>query len=116
MMRSHRDEFSRKVKAQICLRAGGRCEDCSAKLKIGEGEVDHILPVIFGGEPTIENGRLLCKVCHKIKTGKDIGSARKSERIRDKQSGAMRSKRPMFGSRDSPWKIRMNGEVVRRDA
>src|SRR5690606_19092516 len=66
-----RVEFSRKVKAAIIKRAGGKCEKCNAALKAGEGEVDHILPCALGGEATVANGRLLCRVCHKAKTHTD---------------------------------------------
>lgn len=83
-------EFNRKTKAAIIARAAGHCEKCKAVLKTGEGEVDHILPCALGGEPTIANGRLLCRVCHAEKTADDIRRIRKSDRQRDKASGAVR--------------------------
>ena len=89
---SKRMEFSRKIKAQIIARANGKCEKCSAILKTGEGEVDHILPCALGGEATVANGRLLCRVCHVEKTAGDIKAIRKSDRQRDKASGAVRPK------------------------
>lgn len=82
-----RREFSRKVRAAVFLRAGGKCERCHAKLKTGEGEVDHVLPCALGGEPTIENAELLCRVCHRGKTDQDIGRIRKADRQRDKHLG-----------------------------
>lgn len=87
-----RAEFSRKTKAAVILRAAGKCEKCSAALKAGEGDVDHILPCALGGEPTIANGRLICRVCHAEKTANDIRQIRKSDRQRDKATGAVRSK------------------------
>jgi len=87
-----RIEFARKVKAQIIARANGKCEKCSAMLKTGEGEVDHILPCALGGEATVANGRLLCRVCHVEKTVGDIKAIRKSDRQRDKSTGAVRPK------------------------
>ncbi|KEA07172.1 HNH endonuclease [Rhizobium rhizogenes] len=87
---SNRLEFSRKTKATIIARAAGHCEKCKAVLKPGEGEVDHILPCALGGEPTIANGRLICRVCHAEKTAADIRQIRKSDRQRDKASGAVR--------------------------
>jgi hypothetical protein len=45
-------------------RAGGRCEWCGASDGLA---VDHILPVVFGGTPTIDNGRVLCDGCHRRK-------------------------------------------------
>lgn len=92
-----RMEFTRKDKAKIIARANGRCEKCSAMLKTGEGEVDHILPCALGGEATVANGRLLCRVCHVEKTSGDIKAIRKSDRQRDKASGAMRPKSALAG-------------------
>lgn len=83
-------EFSRKTRQAIITRAAGSCEKCSAVLKPSEGEVDHILPCALGGEPTIANGRLLCRVCHTEKTAGDVRQIRKSDRQRDKASGAIR--------------------------
>lgn len=94
---SKRMEFTRKVKAQIIARANGKCEKCSAMLKTGEGEVDHILPCALGGEATVANGRLLCRVCHVEKTAGDIKAIRKSDRQRDKASGAVRPKSSLAG-------------------
>ncbi|WP_420961129.1 HNH endonuclease [Brucella sp. IR073] len=87
-----RIEFPRKVKAQIIARANGKCEKCGAKLKTGEGEVDHILPCALGGEATVANGRLICRVCHAEKTANDIRTIRKADRQRDKRDGAIRPK------------------------
>lgn len=85
-------EFSRKTKVAIIARAAGKCEACSAVLKPGEGEVDHILPCALGGDPTVANGRLICRVCHVEKTANDIRSIRKADRSRDKASGAIAPK------------------------
>lgn len=112
-----RREFPRKVRAEVFLRAGGRCEsqECGAKLKTGEGHYDHILPDALGGEPTADNCQLLCKVCHGAKTKEDVGRIRKADRQRDKHTGAHKgSSNPLPGSRASKWKRKMNGEVVRR--
>ena len=92
-----RMEFSRKVKAQIIARANDKCEKCTAILKTGEGEVDHILPCALGGEATVANGRLLCRICHVEKTADDIRRVRKSDRQRDKASGALRAKSALAG-------------------
>lgn len=91
-----RRDFSRKVRAAVFLRANGCCEGCGARLKTGEGEVDHILPDALGGEPTIENAKLLCRVCHAPKTADDIRRIRKADRMRDKHTGAYpKSKAPL---------------------
>lgn len=84
-----RQNFPRKVKVQAILRANGCCEECGAKLKVGEAEVDHVLPDALGGEPILSNARVLCKVCHRGKTTEDIGRIRKADRARDKHTGAL---------------------------
>lgn len=87
-----RREFSRKIKAAALARAAGKCEKCSAVLKPREGEVDHILPDVLGGEPTLVNAQVLCRICHSAKTADDVRRTRKADRARDKASGALRSK------------------------
>lgn len=83
-----RREFPRKVRQAALDRAKGHCEKCSAVLKKREGEVDHILPDILGGEPVLANAMVLCRPCHVEKTGVDVRRARKADRQRDKDSGA----------------------------
>lgn len=90
-------EFSRKIRATIIARAKGHCEQCAAALKPGEGEVDHILPCVLGGEATLANGRLLCSVCHAEKTADDVRRTRKADRQRDKASGAIRPASKLIG-------------------
>lgn len=89
-----RREFSRKVRREAIERANGHCENkaCRAALKPGEAEIDHILPLEMGGESVIANAQVLCRVCHKGKTATDIRAIRKSDRARDKNSGAVKPK------------------------
>lgn len=114
-MRTSADNFSRKQRAEICLRANGCCEGCGARLKVGEGEAHHDKPVNDGGRPDIANGRWLCKPCHKPITAEYVRETRKHERIRDRRNGTMlASARPMPCGKRSPYKKLFSGEVVRR--
>ena len=111
-----RMEFSRKIRLAIIQRANGRCEACEAVLKVGEGEVDHILPDALGGKPEQANGRLICRVCHKAKTANDINRIRKADRQRDSHNGALKKKpwNARFRKRmDGSVEDRKTGEVVR---
>lgn len=95
-----RREFPRKVKRQAIERAGGHCERCKAILKPGEAEVDHVLPDALGGEPVLANAQVLCRVCHRGPNGKtqdDVRRIRKSDRQRDKHTGAVRPKQSIQG-------------------
>lgn len=104
-----RREFSRAVKRDALARAKGCCEKCSAALKPREGEVDHILPDILGGEPILANAQVLCRVCHAEKTASDIRRTRKADRQRDKASGAIAPKQTIksapFQKSERPSKI-----------
>ena len=90
MTRTARRDFPRKIKAAAIKRAAGKCDKCSAVLKPREGEVDHILPDILGGEPVLANAQVLCRVCHVEKTADDIRRTRKADRSGDKASGAVK--------------------------
>lgn len=87
-----RRDFPRKVKSAAIKRAAGKCDKCSAALKPREGEVDHILPDILGGEPVLANAQVLCRICHAQKTADDIRRTRKADRQGDKASGAVKPK------------------------
>ena len=125
---STRREFSRKVRAQIILRATNAagsicCEGCGLILGHKPYEVDHIVAealVVDKTKPlTADDGQLLGKeCCHRGgKTAGDVRQIRKSDRQRDKHSGAFkaRTKRPMPGSRASGWKRTMDGRTIRRE-
>jgi 5-methylcytosine-specific restriction protein A len=52
-------------------RARGRCENCGTHLITGEWECDHLVTIRNGGTNALENLRVLCKPCHKLKTAVD---------------------------------------------
>jgi hypothetical protein len=122
---SARREFSRKLRREIVERARNAagllvCEGCGLILGRKPYEIDHIIPeaLIVNNAPplTAADGQLLgVKCCHRgggNKTAGDVQRIRKSDRQRDKDSGALkRAPRPMPGSRNSPFKKRMNGQT-----
>lgn len=97
-----RREFSRKLRAQIVLRATNAkgqiaCEGCGLILGRKPYEIDHRIAEAFildKSKPlTAEDGQLLgVACCHRggaNKTANDIRALRKTERIRDRHTGAM---------------------------
>jgi len=52
---------------------------------------------------------------HKAKTAADVAQKSKDRRIRSKHIGLHRPKSIVPGSKASPWKKLLNGQVVRRD-
>jgi hypothetical protein len=70
-------EFSSVVKKKAIERSGNRCERCGLDFDENyQGEFHHIIPIVHGGNNTIENCSLLCHVCHltapNIKNSKDL--------------------------------------------
>ena len=81
-------EFSTKTRKKAITRAGGKCEKCGSALKVGEAEVDHILPCALGGEPSLSNAQVLCRICHREKTASDVRRIRKADRQSNRHTGA----------------------------
>lgn len=109
-----RREFPQKVKAQAALRANGHCESCSRKLLGFDHHYDHDIPDGLGGEPTLDNCRVLCRSCHSAKTTKrDVPRIAKAKRNFRKARG-IRKPSTFACSRDKPLKKKLNGQVVPR--
>lgn len=88
-----RREFSKQVKRGAFLRAAGKCEGekCGAKLTVGKFHYDHDIADGLGGEPTLENCKVLCTGCHSVKTRKqDVPAIAKTKRISDRAKGIKR--------------------------
>ena len=117
-----RIEFSRKTKRDAFARAEGRCEwkdadgeRCNVRLYPGNVEYDHALSAELGGDASLGNCQVLCKTHHRaFKTPQDLKTIAKSNRIRDKHTGAMKKRgRPIPGSRGSGIRKPMNGPAYR---
>lgn len=91
-----RREFSKKTKAQAFLRCHGQCEgeNCGAWLTIGKYHFDHDIPDGLGGEPTLDNCKVLCFACHGVKTRtRDVPQIAKAKRVSDKHNGIRKPSR-----------------------
>lgn len=89
-----RREFSKPVRREALKRAAGKCENTSCGALFGvKFHFDHEIPDALGGEPTLENCKVLCHVCHGEKTRKeDIPRIAKAKRGNDKHTGVERPK------------------------
>lgn len=115
MPRLRADEFAPKTKAARFLRSGGRCETCGVKLRPGNIEYDHCIPVALGGNNGFENCRCLCRNCHGAKTaGHDVPAIAKAKRRAAIHIGAV--ERAGFPTnRSGPLKRRLDGTIVNRE-
>lgn len=77
-----RQSFTPKQVAAVFLKHDGRCASCTAKVKLGDHQIDHIQPLDLLGLHSIENWQLLCTDCHKRKTARDIKRICKARRLR----------------------------------
>ena len=104
---TERRNFTAKTKGIIRERSGGTCEvhlvpHCmypalpEACTRIG-AEVDHITPAYADGGNDVENGALLCALCHKIKTYTDNREAKKSNRLKGNSQADKRQRNKAEG-------------------
>ena len=103
-----------RVKIRVFERAGGCCVFCTLEIR---GKLrpayDHCISLINGGQNREGNLQLLCVPCHAQKTASDVAEKAIIARKRAKHLGIKKPSR-FPGSRDSGWKKRMDGSVVRR--
>ena len=88
MTRTARREFPNRIRAEAYLRADGKCEEGGATVKHKPYQVDHIIPCWQGGEPTLDNARVLCVPCHRPKSAEETRQTAKADRLRRKHIGA----------------------------
>ena len=64
-----RQGLSVEVRAALCRRQAGLCADCGDELKgVGSYEVDHRVPLCFGGSNDSSNLAAACGACHARKS------------------------------------------------
>lgn len=113
-----RREFSKSVKWAAYNRCliGGKphCERCGLRI-LGVAEYDHDTPDGLGGEPSLENCKVLCGKCHRHKTHvEDRPIMARADRQKKAAAGLNRSRTPIPGSRGTKWKRTIYGRTVER--
>ena len=105
-----------RVKLRVFDNQLGCCAGCGFQFRGRlKPEYDHIIALINGGENRESNIQALCEDCHSPKTAKDVALKSRIYQSRLRTTGIRRRKGPpMIGSRDSKWKRKMDGTVVRR--
>ena len=115
-----RREFSVSVKKAAWARAAGICEcGCDQPFTDHPKErphYDHILPDALGGEPTLENCKVIRVCCHLVKTGTyDMPKIAKARRGENDRRNIKAKSRKIAGSKDTPFKKKLDGTVERRE-
>lgn len=77
--------------------------------------LEHVVALINGGANAEHNLGITCKNCLPAKNAADVAEKARVYRKKAKHTGVVKkSGRPIPGSRNSPWKRKLSGEVVRR--
>jgi 5-methylcytosine-specific restriction enzyme A len=106
-----------RIRLRIYDRFGGRCQcGCGRKIAVGESwDCEDEIAIINGGQRRESNLRPFLTEHHKEKTRRDVAVKSKTYKTRSRHVGIKRRKgRPMPGGRNSPFKKKLNGEVVLR--
>jgi hypothetical protein len=111
-----RVKITAKRRADIFLARGGMCHLCSLKVVPGEDwDVSHDIPLEAGGKDDETNWFVAHRKCHRVHTSTvDMPLIAKVKRVHQRHIGAKQSKSPLPGGRNSKWKKRMDGTVVKR--
>ena len=99
------------------MRDGGICHMCKMKVVSGqEWDISHDIPLEAGGKDDETNWFVAHRKCHREHTAKvDMPLIAKVKRIHQKHIGAKKSRSPMPMGKNSKWKKKMDGTVVRRE-
>lgn len=103
-----------RVKDRISFKTFDCCAICQRPV-VGKlrAEFDHIVSLVLGGENRETNIRLICHECHAPKTALDVKLKAKVARVRKRHLGLKKPSKFPF-SRNSQFKRKVSGEVVRR--
>jgi 5-methylcytosine-specific restriction protein A len=104
-----------RIRLRIFQRQGGFCPVCDRPLRPGAWDLDHKRALINGGAHAESNLQAVCRVpCHSDKSKTDVAEKSRVYERQLSHAGIKRSKRPIPGGKNTPWRRRMNGRVVRR--
>ncbi len=104
-----------RVRLRIFEAYEGRCQcGCGRKILAGEQwDLDHYVALANGGANSELNMRPLLREHHKEKSLVDLAAKSKTYKTKSRHLG-IRPKSKFACSRDSKWKKKISGEVVRR--
>lgn len=66
--RPARDLLHPDTREAVVRRDGLRCQLCRKILERREVEIDHVRPVAFGGDESLENLRVACRRCNRTRS------------------------------------------------
>jgi 5-methylcytosine-specific restriction enzyme A len=104
-----------RVRLRVFERWKGVCHVSGRRIRPGDAwAVDHVVPVIQGGENRENNLAPILLDPHKAKTKAEVAEKSRVAKRRKSHLGIKKPSR-FPGSKSSPWKKKLDGSVVRRD-
>lgn len=107
--------FTPRQKAQLFLRAKGKCELCLQKIR-GTWIAGHIIAWALGGRTTVKNGRVECRGCAKGTHSEDTAKAARCERLALRKGQQARKTRRGGSSIKGPSKEQRRAAYIRARA
>jgi 5-methylcytosine-specific restriction protein A len=104
------------VRLRVFDRDKGVCQcGCTRKIRAGDKwETDHRKAIINGGENRETNLHTLLEQCHDTKSKADVATKSETYHMRARHLGLKKPRNPLPGGKNSPWKRKIGGGVVRR--
>jgi len=105
--RKHNEKYNvsggKDYRGLIITFLGSKCINCEAKDKL---QIDHKIPRHLGGENIMENIQILCILCHKKKTAKEMADFNQKMYPKNtlKTKAQKRRKKPISRLNDRPEK------------
>jgi 5-methylcytosine-specific restriction protein A len=113
-----RRHWSTRARAALFLKWGGQCHICETRITERDAwDVSHEIPLELGGDDDDENDKPAHRKCHAERTAKiDIPAIAKAKRNEARHRGFKApSRTPLPCGRNSRFKRKMDGSVVRRN-
>jgi len=109
-----RKSLTAKQRHKMFIDRSGKCCVCGGKVDgVKDRWIDeHLVPLADGGTNDLDNRGIAHETCARSKTSKEATDRAKHRSAAQRHFGAKRATMP--GSRNSPWKKKMNGQVVPR--
>ena len=103
-----------RVRVRVFERYGGRCHITGRLIRPGdEWDCDHIIALVNGGTHSEDNLAPALRSAHRQKTADDVAEKAKVARTKARHLGIRKPSR-MAGSRNSPFKLKLDGTVIDR--
>ena len=93
----------KSVLVRLFEAAGGLCQKCGAKVKLGGWHADHTIRLRDGGGNRESNLQVLCVYCHRAKTGEENKAQAKATKIKAAYIGIPKKKTAL--SKREGWKF-----------